>query len=185
METPNVFSDIFNIFNGGNDDALLFFFTFEHVTMKGKSSEEKADSLIAHLRRAAFKFYYDKFIRNGEESKDFERVKQRFLEKFAPQKTTEEIINEAFALKYDGADLAMFIDKAEQIYRDAGFNESASLGLLKEAIKTDLNLLDLLSLEIRPHLKISKLLFLSNLKTKSSVICSVCSTPYENGQAVQ
>ncbi len=41
----------------GKEDAKKFFYVYENVLMKGKTDEEKAYMLVAHLNAEAFEYY--------------------------------------------------------------------------------------------------------------------------------
>ena len=61
-----------------SSDVKKFFFFFENVAMRGKSDEEKALELLAHLEGEAFDFYYETFAEDRaltEEAMNYALVK--------------------------------------------------------------------------------------------------------------
>ncbi len=89
----------------GKEDAKKFFYVYENVLMKGKTDEEKADRLLAHLNAEAFEYYFDHFTDENaptEEAKPFWKVKAALLKKFSAKKTESETMKEAVNLTYQG-----------------------------------------------------------------------------------
>ncbi len=68
------------------------------------------------------------------ESKDYAAVKASIIAEFPPRRSQESIMREVVTLKYAGGDVDVFVHKAEKLYREAKFNESAMRGLLRDAI---------------------------------------------------
>ncbi len=59
------------------------------------------------------------------------------LKKFSSQKSEAEIIKEAMSPPYDGANIQSFLPRAEKAYNQAKFNDLAKFGLLRETMKYD------------------------------------------------
>ena len=108
--------------------------------MKGRTDEEKADRLVAHLNTETFEYYFDHFNDDNaptKEAKSFQLVKKALLEKFSRKKKESETIKEAVNLTYKGEDVKEFFVRAKKLYKEANFNEGTKHGMIMEAIKSD------------------------------------------------
>ncbi len=69
----------------GSEDVAKFFFYFEQVLAKGKTTPEKAEMLLSHLDGAAFDYFCRNFSAKNAllpAAKDYEGVKRQLLEHF-------------------------------------------------------------------------------------------------------
>ena len=128
----------------GEGDTDEFFYTYEFAEMRGKSDEDKALELPAHLSGEAFKFYREFFTGSDgptEEGMSFKVVKEKMFEKFASKMTIAEATVEAVNLRYKGQDMSEFLKKADKLYGQAGFTDEAKYGLIRKAVEGDRDLI--------------------------------------------
>ncbi len=88
------------------------------MLMKGKTDEEKAERLVAHLNAEAFKYYFDHFTDEGaptDAAKSFRKVKTALLEKLSTKRTESEAMKEAVNLTYKGKDVKEFFVRASKL----------------------------------------------------------------------
>ena len=52
------------VFDFGSGSVYKFFFYFENVATRGKSTEDRAMDLFGHLVGEGFDFYYDEYASN-------------------------------------------------------------------------------------------------------------------------
>ena len=74
-------------------DVDKFFFVFENVFNKDKTSSERADMILRHLEGPAFEFYYETFSEDGTllpRAEDYIAVKQAILRKFGRKANPEQ-----------------------------------------------------------------------------------------------
>lgn len=105
--------------------------------MCGKSPEEKAGEVLYFLRGAAFKFYYEKFSRDGnltEDAADWQTVKKEIYDRVIPIIRPEENISRAMAVQLDPADLLSSLFRMKTIFENAGFKNEAKFGLLRNVV---------------------------------------------------
>ncbi len=89
--------------------------------MKGKTDEEKAEKLGAHLKVEAFEYYFDHLtVENAptEEDMSFSKVETALLEKFSTKKTESETMKEAVNLTYQGEEVKEFSVRASKLYKE-------------------------------------------------------------------
>ena len=116
--------------------------------MKTKT-EEEADSLVADLDWEAFEYYFDNFTEDNasnEEATSFQKAKAALLEKFSTTKTEAEVIKGAVNFVYKGGNIEEFFVKASKFYREAKFDDRAKYVSIREAIKSDQGILQLVFL---------------------------------------
>ena len=121
----------------GKGDARKFFFLLENVLLKEESDADRAVKLVMYLSGPAFDFYFDNFTfdnRPTEDAKDYTKVKEAMISRFAPKRPPAIVMKDAVNLRYNGGDIKLFIEKADRAYREAKFNNESKLGLIREAI---------------------------------------------------
>ena len=127
----------FITFTGEEDaDVNKFFFVFENVFTKDKTSWERADVILRHLEGPAFEFYYETFSEDGTllpGAEDYIAVKQAILRKFSRKANPEENIRKAVSATIESADILGSMKIMDSLYGNAGFNEEAKYGLLRNS----------------------------------------------------
>lgn len=115
----------------------MFFFYFENVVMRGKQESEKSLELLAHLDSDAFRFFFDRFTKDGEltvEAHDFSVVKKAFIEEFQDEEEQQDVIRKATEAKLDEQELLGSLMNMEKLFDHAKFDESAKFGFLRMAV---------------------------------------------------
>ena len=128
----------------GQESANKFFYEYENVVMKNKTEEAKADSSVASLDGATFEYYFDNFKEDyapNEDARSFQKVKEVLLEKFSTKKTEAEVMKEAVNLVSKGGNVKEFFMKASKLCKEAKFHDQARFGSIREAIKSDQEML--------------------------------------------
>ena len=120
-----------------SSDVKKFFFFFENVAMRGKSDEEKALELLAHLEGEAFDFYYETFAKDGaltEEAMNYALVKKAFFDRFGVKTEPSDDIRSAINAVLDPEDLLGSLKTMDHLFEKASFNGEAKFGLLRNAL---------------------------------------------------
>ena len=118
----------------GEEDK--FFFVFENVFTKDKTSSERANVILRHLEGPAFEFYYETFSEDGTllpGAEDYLAVKQAILRKFGRKANPDENIRKAVSATIESADILGSMKIMDSLYGKAGFNEEAKYGLLRNS----------------------------------------------------
>ncbi len=121
----------------GSEDVARFFFNFEQVLAKGKTTPEKAEMLLSHLDAAAFDYFYRNFSAKNAllpAAKDYEEVKRQLLEHFGKPSDLQDDIRSAVEAKLDPGDLRGSMKQIERLYQMAEFNDEAKFGMLRQAV---------------------------------------------------
>ncbi len=107
--------------------------------MKGKTDEEKAEKLEAHLNAEAFEHYFEHFTDENaptQEAMSFQKVKAALLEKLSTKKTESETMKEAVNLTYQGGDVKEFFAKESKFFKEARFKEGTKQGMIMKSIQS-------------------------------------------------
>ena len=138
--------DLYFSFDGDkNADVRRFLFTYENVVMREKDDNEKALSIVCFLAKDAFDLYYERFTTNDvlkDEAHDYEVVKAWLLDEYQKKIALEECIQNAVNARLDGENLTESLNYLDRCYQQAGFNEEAKFGLLRQSVKEHVQLAD-------------------------------------------
>ena len=135
--TSNIESSMLTFSGKIEEDVKKFFFFLENVTMKNMNNEERAIDLLQHLDGEAFDFFFENFAEAGTlkyTARNYENVKQVFIEKFAKPTNILDEIHQALDSTIDPSELMASMEQIDRLFEKAKFDERAKFGLLRQKL---------------------------------------------------